>query len=233
MVNVDATIGTSTTGSTGTTNRSLAALEPGDFMNILVKQLQYQDPFEPMDNDQMLAQISQIRNMEMSMTLTDSLKTLTDQQRLTSATTMIGQYVTGTVKDADGKELSVNGVVRAVRFDGKGQPILDLDNGNSLPLKSLTNVTDLNRFIGKYVEGTVTDANNNSATAKGVVTAIRYSESGEAFLELQDGTVMSVAGLQRVTDVAIQQQTAASQLTAKAKQPAVVNPLLAQARVKW
>lgn len=210
-----------TTGGAGANRQSLATIEPGDFMNILLKQLQYQDPFEPMDNDQMLSQISQIRNMEMSMTLTESLKTLTEQQRMSSAAAMIGQYVTGTVKDADGNAYVLAGLVRGISFDNNGQPILNLDSGAALPLKNLTSVVDLQRMLGKYVEGVAPGENGGTTEVKGVVSSIRFAESGEAFLMLQDGTELPAAGVTRVGGIPSSAPSTTNSLLARTAVPAV------------
>jgi len=138
------TVGASTAGTTATTagKRGLSSIEPGDFMKILIKQLQYQDPFEPVDNEKMLAQISEIRNMELSATLTESLKSLTEQQRFGSAAALIGKRVTGVVTGSDGQETKITGIVTAVRFTSTGEPVLELEDGVSFPLKNLVEVTD-------------------------------------------------------------------------------------------
>jgi hypothetical protein len=203
---MDAVSALTSSAATDTTSnvsqQGLSNLDPGAFMDILIKQLQYQDPFKPMDNEQMLSQISQIRNMEMSMTLTDSLQQLTDQQRLGSASTMIGQYVTGKITSSSGDETVVAGVVRGVEFDGKGQPILQLDNGGKLPLKDLSNVVDVSRLIGKHVEGQATGDDGQAVAVEGTVVAVSYDVSGQAWLELDSGDSLPVANLSRVSDPA-------------------------------
>lgn len=192
------TLGTQTASTAPKTG--LNQMTSDDFLKVLITQLQYQDPLKPMDSEQMLAQMSQIRNMEMSTTLTDSLRTLTDQQRLGSAATLIGQYVTGKVTAADGTATTINGLVRAIRFESNGEPILELDSGSSLPLKAIENVTDPNRFVGKYVEGSSTDANGKAADVKGVVASVRYTPDGEAWLVLTSGDSLPVGGVTRVSD---------------------------------
>lgn len=142
MATVDS-VGAITTTSGGTvSNRGLSALSGEDFMKLLIMQLQYQDPLQPMDNQQMLSQISEIRNMEMSYTLTESLRNLTSEQRFASAAAMIGKYVAGTVTDDEGNEYMLAGLVQEVRFTSKGKAVLELDSGQSLPLESVTNVVD-------------------------------------------------------------------------------------------
>jgi flagellar basal-body rod modification protein FlgD len=193
---------TQSTAATTASTQGLNQMTSDDFLKVLITQLRYQDPFKPMSNEEMLSQISQIRNMEMSSTLTDSLKTLTDQQRLGSAATLIGQYVTGTVKAKDGSEKTIAGVVRGIRFEQGGKPVLDLDSGASMPLESLANVTDPNRLVGKYVEGYTFDANNNPVDVKGVVASVQYADDGQAWLQLTSGDSLPIAGVSKISAAA-------------------------------
>ncbi len=112
-----------------------------DFMNILLSQLQNQDPFEPMDNQEMLAQISTIRELELTTRLTAQLEQLTDQQRFTSVAALIGKYAQGEVSDDEGNTFPVEGVITGVRFTADGKVLLDLDSNETLPLSDLKAVT--------------------------------------------------------------------------------------------
>ncbi len=69
-------------------------LTSDDFIKILITQLQNQDPSNPMDSDQLLSQVSQMRELQSSLELSDSLKSLTLSQQLTSATSFLGKQVT-------------------------------------------------------------------------------------------------------------------------------------------
>jgi len=108
-----------------------------DFMNILVKQLQMQDPFKPMTNQEMVSQLSTIRELEMNTRMSTRLEQLTDQQRFGSAAALIGKQVQGTVTDADGNAFTREGLVTGVRFTENGDVMLELDSGEVLPLTSL------------------------------------------------------------------------------------------------
>ena len=138
-VNVN-TGGTSAGVTTGTTG--VDGLNGQDFMKILMKQLQYQDPFKPMDNGEMIDQIAKIRELEMNTKLTDKLAGLGDQERFAAAAAMIGKYVRGQVQDADGNTFEKEGVVSGVRFNAKGEALLELDTGDMLPLTALTQVAN-------------------------------------------------------------------------------------------
>lgn len=120
----------------------LSALNGQDFMKVLVKQLQYQDPLKPMDNEQMVSQISSIRQMELNTQLTNSLQQLSDQQRFGSAAALIGKYATGELKDDTGTSIPMSGTVTGIRFNPSGDIVLELDSGQLMPLKAVTQVTN-------------------------------------------------------------------------------------------
>src|SRR5688500_8384686 len=103
--------------------KGMSGISGDDFMKILIKQLQLQDPLEPMNNQEMIAQMSTIRELEMNTRLSQKLEQLTDQQRFGSAASLIGKHVKGTVMDATGNEFDKEGVVVSVRFTSKGEAI--------------------------------------------------------------------------------------------------------------
>jgi len=78
-------------GKAGTGNKSLGQ---SDYLKLMTAQLQYQDPFAPMDNSQMVAQMAQFSQISAS---TESNKTLTaiadslSGQRLSDAASWIGK----------------------------------------------------------------------------------------------------------------------------------------------
>lgn len=135
-------------GSTGATSsspvsaNSLAGISGEDFMKVLIKQLQFQDPLKPMDNQQMVQQMATIRELETNTQLSTKLSQLTDQQRFAGATSLMGKHVKGTVQDEDENEYTLEGQVKSIRFTNEGDVLLELDNGQMLPLSKLEEVTD-------------------------------------------------------------------------------------------
>lgn len=91
-------------------------LDLSAFLSMMIAELQNQDPMNPMDNAQLLQQVSQIREIESNMRLTTTLESLGRAQNLASGAALIGREITGL--DADGKEIS--GVVQKVSADEKG-----------------------------------------------------------------------------------------------------------------
>ncbi len=90
-----------TTGTSGTNNNGATAagrsgyddLGTDDFLKLLLTELSNQDPLNPMDNAQLVEQISAIRNISATTKLADTLEAVTTGQNLATATSMIGKKV--------------------------------------------------------------------------------------------------------------------------------------------
>jgi len=152
---ITSTTGGITPAASSTTANDLAGISGNDFMQVLIKQLQFQDPLKPMDNQQMVQQMATIRELETNTRLSSKLSQLSDQQRFSGATALMGKHVQGSTQDADGNVYSAEGVVKSIRFTDTGDIVLELDNGQSLPLTKLQQVLD----------GTTTNTTNASGTA--------------------------------------------------------------------
>ena len=114
------------------------ALKTEDFIKMMITQLQHQDPLEPAKNQELLAQMSQIGQLQSQTLLTDSLKGMVLQNNMGAAGNLIGKMVAG--KDARGADIS--GLVNSVRVED-GNVLLELDNGQSLDLTKITSIARL------------------------------------------------------------------------------------------
>lgn len=92
-----------------------------DFLNLMIAELQNQDPLNPLENDELIAQISQIREVGATENLTQTLNAVLLGQNISSATNLIGADVVA-LNDAGQR---VSGNVRVVTIVD-GQPQLDL-----------------------------------------------------------------------------------------------------------
>ena len=68
-------------------------VEMSDFVKLLVTELSSQDPLEPMDNSQILQQISQMRDIVSSDRLTETLESVKLGQNMSTAAGLIGQTI--------------------------------------------------------------------------------------------------------------------------------------------
>ena len=109
----------STTGSdTSTTSRALGQeLGRDAFLQLLVLEMQHQNPLEPLSNSEMLSQLAQFSSLEQMNNLNDSFAGLSgniDQLNFISANSLLGRTVEGV--DMAGQPLS--GIVERVHLDG-------------------------------------------------------------------------------------------------------------------
>ena len=156
----------SAAASSSAAPRGAGALGGDDFFQLLIAQLTNQDPLQPTTNQELLQQISSIREIELSSSLTRSLKSLTDQQRFGSASSLIGQFVTG--RTAEGQP-PASGTVVGVRFGPDGRAILSLDSGAELPLEQLETVVsprETNLISGATSLETLTSRKPTSAAIR-------------------------------------------------------------------
>ncbi len=164
-----------------------------DFLQLLVTQLTNQDPLEPTNSQELLGQLSAIRDIQSSTTLTKTLETLTGNQRYGSAAALIGKEVSGKLGDESTGLETVSGVVRGIRFDSDGKVQLELDSGAQLPLERLESVADAgssaSTLIGQLVRG-VDSRSQSPDVIEGVVTAVRRDAGGDIVLELDTGQTL-------------------------------------------
>jgi len=173
-----------------------AGLGGQEFFELLIAQLTNQDPLEPTSNEELLRQISSIREIELSSTLTGSLQSLTDQQRFASASSLIGKFVTGQAQEG---QLPVAGVVSAVRFDGDGKAVLELGDGQQLPLQNLGAVFGgedaAQQFVGRQVTGIDDSRPNDPRVVEGIVTGVRTEDGGKVMLDLDTGEQLALGNI--------------------------------------
>ncbi|MBN2563514.1 MAG: hypothetical protein JXQ75_21555 [Phycisphaerae bacterium] len=134
------------------TSRGFNDLASEDFLALLIAELQSQDPMDPTDNKEIVAQMANMRQMEQSETLNETLKALASEQRFGATAALIGHYVAGTVTDDAGQGYELQGVVIGVRYQHDGQAILELHDGRSLPADKVEQVTLLENLPPEILE---------------------------------------------------------------------------------
>jgi flagellar basal-body rod modification protein FlgD len=114
-----------------------------DFLNILITQLQFQDPLQPMNDEQFVAQLAQFSALEINSEESSKIDTLLSFASANQGINLIGKSVevsTSSQSGASGPTSSV-GTVSAVSF-ATGQPLLTVTtSGNTLTDVPLTSVT--------------------------------------------------------------------------------------------
>lgn len=102
------------------------------FLNLLVTQLQYQDPLEPTNDKEFLAQMAQFSALEQMQNLNSSFQ-------MSQAGALIDKYVQGTVHNETSGEISeIVGIVDAVNMKA-GVPYLLVD-GKEMAMENVENI---------------------------------------------------------------------------------------------
>ncbi len=210
MSSVSSTTSSTTAAASEVSNNAFAEMSSTEFIGILVTELTTQDPFEPNDSAAILEQLSSLRNIESQANLAEQLETMVSQNTVTSATGMIGQYITGT----DENSSEVEGVVQSVLIEN-GEPILKLADGSRVPADNITDVQSLGDYdtqivqqllrnliilnssalVGKMVSG----FDENNKYIQGLVTSV-VTEDDDLILELDNGKSLSAGSVTRFAD---------------------------------
>ncbi|MEM9365006.1 MAG: flagellar hook capping FlgD N-terminal domain-containing protein [Planctomycetota bacterium] len=123
-------------GQVGNADEAYNQLGTSDFLNLLIEELQNQDPLNPMENSEMMQQIGLIREIGATDELTNTLSDFSNSQQLVTASNLIGQSVRGLSDEG----ANVTGVVDRVTVETNPE----------------TNV----RRVRVHVDGQTLDVNN-------------------------------------------------------------------------
>jgi len=103
-----------------------AAIGQDDFMRILLAQLRFQDPMNPVDNEAFVAQLAQFSSLEINLQQSDKIDSLLSIQSTNQAVALVGKSVE--LRTSTG---SSAGNVTAVSFS-TGSPLLTVtDTGGA------------------------------------------------------------------------------------------------------
>jgi flagellar basal-body rod modification protein FlgD len=196
MSYVSSLLGSSSSSSTSTTSSSsTSSLGEDAFLQLLVTQLEYQDPLDPMDDKDFVAELAQFSSLEQLTEINssmDDLKTIGEEQEMIGAVNFMGKTV-----EATGTALCLsNGSATGVTF--------------TLPEDAATcvvNVLDSSGSIVRTVDMGETSAGEVSFTWDGkdydgntcddglyqiAVTATNSSGTTETVTSTMSGTVCGV-----------------------------------------
>jgi flagellar basal-body rod modification protein FlgD len=197
---VSSTSSASTSTSTTVTNPN-GTLGKDDFLKLLITQLQYQDPLQPMDNTQFVAQMAQFSSLEQMQNLNSTMSSMT-------ANNMIGDTVTFT----DSSSNSITGVVGGVSVSsGTTNLVVGVDavqNKSYLPTTTTALVGD-----------TATWTDSSSASHTGVITSATVDSSGTVQITAKESgtTTSSTFASTQLTSLIVPTKVDLSKVTATTK----------------
>ena len=207
MSYVSSLLGTSSsTSSTTSSTSSTNSLGQDAFLQLLVTQLQYQDPLDPMDDKEFVAELAQFSSLEQLTEINtgiDNLASIGETQQLMGAVNFIGKTIeaTGTaVGLSDGTATPVTFtlsddaetcLVNVMDSSGTTVRTVDLGATSAGEIEFTWDGKDYDGNVmedGQYqVAMTATDADGNILTATttmtGTVTGIKQ-ESGTYYLDI-------------------------------------------------
>jgi len=111
------------------TQKNTSALGKDEFLNLLVKQLQYQDPLEPSSDTEFIAQMAQFSSLEQMQNLNDTFSKF-------QSYSMVGKYATANF----GME-TIEGYVESIT--SVGDTTYAVINGTSVDVSEIYKVTDM------------------------------------------------------------------------------------------
>jgi flagellar basal-body rod modification protein FlgD len=101
--------------NTKTTAKSNGStLGKDDFLKILITQLKNQDPMQPLQDKEFIAQMAQFTSVEQLTNMATEMKAL--RQTLGFASGLIGKEVSWSSSDSTGKQVVKSGVVDSITF---------------------------------------------------------------------------------------------------------------------
>jgi len=111
------------------TTKANGEMDKSDFLKMLITQMRFQDPLNPMDNSEMMASMAQVSSLEQMMNLYQSFSGL-------EATAMLGKIVKANAVDGS----VIEGKVTSVNLKGEF-PTLLLENGGMVAMQDVFEVT--------------------------------------------------------------------------------------------
>ncbi len=182
---------------------SSSSIDSQAFLRLLTEQLKYQDPMNPMDNSEMLAQEAQFATLEQMEALTSTFSSFSN---IYQANSLLGQCVR---VEVDGQ--GYVGIVEGVDFsDTNGASVFVGDK--YYPLSSITNVYYLTEAPGgEEGEGEGSEGEGSTGETEGendktdtVSGAIEAAKSAAALNTLSDSNIAKKAyeyAKQKIDDI--------------------------------
>lgn len=128
------------------TNQSQAAdnsaLGKEDFLKLLLVQMQYQDPLDPIDNRAMLSQMAEFSSLEQMSNLNENFSNANSLASFMDATRLLGKEIEILDPSApDDQPAAISSKVTSVNFSSEG-PLLTLENGIVATVPEVIKVTE-------------------------------------------------------------------------------------------
>jgi len=184
-----------------------SVLGKDDFLKLLITQLQHQDPTNPVDDKEFIAQMAQFSTLEQMQNMTKAMENLLESQQetqLISYINLVGKKVTWheITDKLDEKGMPIinegQGVISEVKFKD-GSPVFVLEDGKELTPSNISSVAD-----GKSNTSKDSVSQNPLVEASMLIgKTVKYQDENGHFLE---GKIESVTTNNRVIEYILDNQ---------------------------
>ena len=157
-IGIDTSLAGAVTNSK-TSSASASALDKDAFLQLLVAQMQYQDPLEPTSNTEYVAQLAQFSTVE-------ELQNINSTFNANQSLNLAGQYVILNVPNAAGDITQVSGLVDYVTIS-EGDAYFSI-NGQYYSADYLDSVVSLDylEYLVNNSDGSTSDATGDAANGE-------------------------------------------------------------------
>lgn len=143
---------------TNSQNKTPDYLGKDVFLKLLVTQMQYQDPLDPMDNGEYLSQLAQFSALEQMTEVADNMEDVytlignMDTSILVGQlTNMLGQQIQWTTTDSNGATTKHEGIAKSVSIsDGAPSLMVETEvkdaNGNTVKAVTKVDISSITRI---------------------------------------------------------------------------------------
>lgn len=205
---------TSSSTTAATTSSNSMSLDSEDFLTLLVTEMQYQDPTEPMDNSEMVNQLTQYSQLDELTNLNEKMDELVES--LNAMTSSNGLDYLGKQIEASGRTLNVSDGVAGTLYyeladDAESLTVNLYNSSGSIVDTQIFSQLDAGTYTlnwgatdydgeaaddGNYTAVfTATDADGDrvdvSTTTTGVVSGVSTTDDG-VILILEDGRTVNM-----------------------------------------
>lgn len=168
---VSSVVSSTQTSTTSTNTRQTGELGKDQFIQLLVTQLKYQNPLDPMDDKEFVAQMAQFSSLEQMQNLNANVSSM-------RAFSLMGKSISAAYTDDAGENVKVSGTVDKVKIES-GNTYVEVD-GRDVPIDKITNIsnsnvskiTDLMIMVGKNAQAEIANADGYSIHVNGQVSGV-------------------------------------------------------------
>jgi flagellar basal-body rod modification protein FlgD len=125
--------GTQQTSSGASASGLGQQMNSSDFLSLLTTEMKNQDPMNPVDDTQSMAQLAQFSALSATEELNQSFQNFQSNFGVMQSASLIGKTVTVSTPDASGNSSTVTGTVGSIAVQN-GQPYFTMNGSNGKPI---------------------------------------------------------------------------------------------------